>query len=264
MVERRRAANIERRRAANIRCEKARRFAVTPVGNGLHGRASRLRATTKTIVNTDAVEECRQKFLRFFPKAFQDQKYLEWERNYKTDAHSRWAEELGRDAFKNLLFRGRYQEVAQIAVSIESRTNLLFSFEKMAIRDAVRSISGACTFSVALYEFLYGKIEFDEWCFNLAKLPRKKTRVLSWPIATVFPFLAMPAEHIFLKPNVTRKAAASYGYPFRYKSTPSKDVYEDLLKFAGVLKKSLADLQPRDMIDIQSFIWVLGSDEYDE
>jgi len=32
----------------------------------------------------------------------------------------------------------RFQEIATTAVSIESRTNLLFSFEKMAIRDAIK------------------------------------------------------------------------------------------------------------------------------
>jgi hypothetical protein len=26
----------------------------------------------------------------------------------------------------------------------------------------------------------------------------------------------------------------------------------------------LADMRPRDMIDIQSFLWVQGSDEYEE
>jgi hypothetical protein len=26
----------------------------------------------------------------------------------------------------------------------------------------------------------------------------------------------------------------------------------------------VTDLRPRDMIDIQSFIWVLGSDEYED
>lgn len=155
-------------------------------------------------------------------------------------------------------------EVAEIAVSIESRTNLLFSFEKMAIRDAVRSISGAAEFSVGLYEFLHGKIVFDEWCSRLAKLPRKKTRVLSWPIATVFPFLAMPEKHIFLKPKVTREAARVYEFPFQYKAAPSTDIYEGLLRFASKLKNDLTDLQPRDMVDIQSFIWVLGSEEYNE
>jgi len=56
----------------------------------------------------------------------------------------------------------------------------------------------------------------------------------------------------------------AYGHPFRYQSIPSRYVYDNLLQFGAALEKSLADLQPRDMIDIQSFIWVLGSDEYDE
>jgi hypothetical protein len=134
----------------------------------------------------------------------------------------------------------------------------------MAIRDAVKSIAGACAFSVGLYEFLYGEIGFEEWCARLATLPRKKTRVLSWPIATVFPFLALPQEHIFLKPLVTREAARVYGFPFEYEAGPSNPVYASLLKFGAVLNEDLADLQPRDLIDIQSFIWVLGSEEYDE
>jgi len=33
---------------------------------------------------------------------------------------------------------------------------------------------------------------------------------------------------------------------------------------AEVVRKNLRDLRPRDMIDLQSFIWVLGSDEYEE
>ena len=31
-----------------------------------------------------------------------------------------------------------------------------------------------------------------------------------------------------------------------------------------MVRNEVADLRPRDMIDIQSFIWVLGSDEYDD
>jgi hypothetical protein len=37
-----------------------------------------------------------------------------------------------------------------------------------------------------------------------------------------------------------------------------------LLDFAGRVREDLADLKPRDLIDIQSFLWVLGSDEYEE
>ena len=68
--------------------------------------------------------------------------------------------------------------------------------------------------------------------------------------------------HIFLKPTVTRLASRSYGFDFRYASKPSSPVYANLLEFAGLVRRDLRDLRPRDMIDIQSFIWVQGSEEY--
>jgi hypothetical protein len=37
-----------------------------------------------------------------------------------------------------------------------------------------------------------------------------------------------------------------------------------LLEFASLVRGDLSDLRPRDMIDIQSFMWVQGSDEYKE
>jgi hypothetical protein len=88
--------------------------------------------------------------------------------------------------------------------------------------------------------------------------------VMTWPVATVFPFIARPAEHIFLKPNVTRIAAREYGFPFAYKSQVSWETYQSLLNFAETLRSDLKDMAPKDMIDIQSFIWTLGSDEYEE
>src|SRR4051812_13513400 len=89
---------------------------------------------------------CRRKFLRFFPGGFQDETYLDWERNYKWEAHERWNATLNRETFRDLIRSGNYQEAARRAVTLESRTNLLFSFEKMALRDAVKSAAGARAF----------------------------------------------------------------------------------------------------------------------
>jgi len=36
------------------------------------------------------------------------------------------------------------------------------------------------------------------------------------------------------------------------------------IEFAETVRCNLADLEPQDMIDLQSFIWVQGSSEYDE
>jgi len=207
---------------------------------------------------------CRRKFLRYFKGGFRDETYFEWERNYKERAHQQWLEILHCSNFKALL--ARPAEIAAHAVRIESRTNLLFSFEKMALRDAVKSPAGAKLFAHGLYDFLHGsggdQSRFENWCDTVAKLPRRRTRVLTWPLVTVWGFIAQPGRHIFLKPNVTRRAAGAYGYDFRYESKPSWSIYRNLLDFAETIHRDNRDLRPRDMIDLQSFIWVQGSDEY--
>ena len=219
----------------------------------------------KAAQSPDALR-CRKKFLRYFPKGFYDEKYISWERGYKWNAHEQWDEALNRTAFRALLQAERFAEICALAVRIESRTNLLFSFEKMALRDAVKPPEGARNFAEGLYEFLHGraKIEtkFNRWCERIADLPRKGRRVLTHPVATVFGFIAEPETHIFLKPNVTRQAAREYGFDLYYNSQPSWETYASILEFAETVRRDLADLQPRDMMDIQSFMWVQGSSEY--
>jgi hypothetical protein len=118
-----------------------------------------------------------------------------------------------------------------------------------------------------LYEFLHapgdGEKKFNAWIEAVNRLPRRQTRVLTWPLVTVFGFIAQPDLHLFLKPNVTRRAAEAYGFDFQYRSRPSWETYENLHAFTRAIRRDVRDLRPRDMIDLQSFIWVQGSEEYD-
>jgi hypothetical protein len=209
------------------------------------------------------IKRARRKFLSYFPDGFADEDYVE--RGYKWDAHCQWREALGQSTFKSLLRQRRYEEIAMRALRIEGRTNLIFSFEKMALRDGVKG-QGAEIFAKALYAFLYGRgaleRRFEAWIAALARLPRKQTRVLTWPVVTVFGFLADPNTHLFIKPNVMRRAAAEMGLRFDYKSRPNWQTYQNALELGAQLKRELRDLRPKDMIDLQSFIWVQGSDEY--
>ena len=211
---------------------------------------------------------CRRKFLRFFRKGFRDDTYLAWERDYKWETHQRWEEALNRKEFPRLLEKGEYAEIAARAIRTEqrSRHSMIFSFEKMALRDAVKSAAGARAFATGLYDFLHGhgsdEARFDAWCETIAGLPRKQTRVLTWPLVTVFGFIAQPDRHVFLKPTVTKIAAQKYGFDFRYESKPNWETYASLLDFTETIRRDLRDLKPRDLIDLQSFIWVQGSDEY--
>ena len=233
---------------------------------GLDGASGRRAVCNRSGVVPAAAERCRRRFLRFFPNGFADETYLDWERNYKAAAHDRWQQELNRSTLRTLLAAADVAEIGARAIRIESRTNLLFSFEKMALRDAVRTADGARLMACGLSDLLHGtggvRLRFERWCEAIASLPRRQTRVLTWPIVTVFPFIAQPDRHIFLKPNVTRIAAARYGFEFPYLSRPNWQTYTSLLDLADTVLEDLADLGPRDMIDVQSFLWVQGSNEY--
>lgn len=221
----------------------------------------------KTGTLTKQAAACRKKFLYYFPGGFNNRKYHAWERDYKWNAHVRWENELGKNEYKKLLDAKRYHEIANRAVNIETKTNLLFSFEKMALRDAVKPAEGAELFATGLYNYLHaGKFNhkiYDEFSKMLSSLPRKQTRVHTWPLQTVFGFIAKPQQHIFLKPRVTQTAANNYDFEFLYRSKPNWETYQSLIGFAEKVRKDNADLKPVDYIDLQSFIWVNGSDEYD-
>jgi hypothetical protein len=212
------------------------------------------------------IARCRRKFLRIFPRGFRDENYLAWERGYKWDAHREWDRILGRAEFRRLLSQKDFAEIAARAVKIESGRSFLFSFEKMALRDAVRSAEGARVFATGLFAFLHGagspEARFAEWCACVGSLPRRQTRVLTWPLVTVFGFIARPDRHIFLKPNTTKDAARRCGFDFHYVSKPNWATYAEYLDFAAQTRAALQDMRPRDLIDIQSFLWVQGSDEY--
>lgn len=191
---------------------------------------------------------------------------MDWERGYKWKAHQEWNAALPEATFRQLIADRKYSDIAARANRIESRTHLLFSFEKMALRDAVRTPAGAKMFALALCDFLHGdgpmQNRFDNWVGAVAHLPRIKTRVLTWPVITVFGFIAQPNMHFFFKPMVTREAARRYGKEMAYTPRPSWTIYKALLDFVATVRADLRDLQPRDLIDLQSFLWVQGSDEY--
>jgi hypothetical protein len=241
-----------------------------PAGDG-HLRRIETRSPPSSLVPkflrpAGAMEKAKRKFLRVFPGGFRDETYLAWERDYKWEAHKEWEEHLNPAAFRAQLLDGAYQDIAARAVKIESGRSLLFSFEKMALRDAVRGEAGARRFSEGLYAFLHGsgplEQRFPAWVSAIEGLPRKQTRVLTWPLVTVFGFIAQPDQHIFLKPNTTKEAARKIGLPFDYVSRPNWATYRNYLDLAAAVRREIRGMRPRDMIDIQSFLWVQDSDEY--
>lgn len=211
-------------------------------------------------------EAAVERFLSIFPQGFHDPRYMESERNYKWGAHELWIEALGKSEFDRLLSVEEYDEITRRASQVEGRTNLLAVFEKAALHDAVKGSEAAKHFACGLYDLIHGADAFEprfkRFVQVLDGLPQPKTQVAKWPIATIFPFLALPGEHLFLKPNVTQQAAKRRAFSLNYDPRPNWLTYSCLLKFGQILMEDLAELEPRDMIDIQSFIWVTGEGSY--
>ena len=252
--------------AGMARAQPKRASPASKAASSTRRKRGTYRAPGAPLAPTRQALRARRKFLRIFPSGFRDADYVDLERAYKWNAHLAWEEALGAPKFAALLAAGRYADIASAAIRIESRTNLLFSFEKMALRDAVRAPAAAQAFATALYELLYGTAgmaeRFTRWVEAIDALPRRQTRVLTWPLVTVFGFIARPDVHFFFKPTVTREAARRYGVDLPYASRPTAEIYQSLLAFVARVRGDIADLRPRDMIDLQSFLWVQGSDEY--
>lgn len=223
---------------------------------------------TKTSeLNQRALARHRKRFLRFFPDGFKDQRHIDWEVTYKMIAHDLWVELLNEDQYKALLRSRDFDEIVNRALRVEAKTNFLFSFEKMALRDGVKTKDGARIFSEGLFQLLHErgplKERFVQWIVSIGELPRKKSRVLSWPVVTLFPFVAQPTKHILLKPTAMRNAAFELGYELDYSSKPNFQTYDRLLHLSELIKIELADLKPNKHLDTQSFLYVIGSAEYE-
>jgi hypothetical protein len=192
-----------------------------------------------------------QQFLKFFPGGFHSAEYLNGERDYKEGAKTKLEVSV---PLELALHQTGYGEAV---LSAFRSTNLLSPFEKARVQDVLRSnnadevVQAAAAFTINCDKNSLARLEAALKPYECAK----------WTVATYLPFFWRPEQHMFLKPEVTKDYAARVGHPLAtvYDARLDYDVYCSLLDLAKQSEDALRDLQPRDRIDIQSFIWVVGA-----
>lgn len=191
------------------------------------------------------------RFLEFMPGGFEGERNLAQEREYKVKAHQVLTETLP--------IERALEATPEDADSIRRAPvwiNLLSPYEMMHLKEVMERPEGPA-FLRAAARFAMGDYGPAGSAMDQAVIKYGRQ---SWPKVTYFPFLWSPAEHMFLKPTVTRDFAERIGHPFQheYQTDTSADVYLSLLDLARTTKAAIAALKPKDFIDVQSFIYVVG------
>jgi hypothetical protein len=216
------------------------------------------RIKRQAAVTTRPHEKLVAEFLWVFPEGFRGSAYAVKERDAKLKAHELATWELSETRLEAAIASGRFEDVVNAALEVMGATNLVSPSEKAALRDALAKQEAREKFSVLLVDLLHGTRPFQALFEAFADF-LVAAKVASWPTATYFPFILHPKEHMFLEPGVTQRAAAAYGFKLDYEARVNWRTYEQLLAFSRKLEKSLAPLQPADMLDIQSFVAVVGT-----
>lgn len=192
----------------------------------------------------------RARFLHWFASGFSSPAYLADERTYKLKAK----EELEKTTPLEKAATGSGH--GEAVLRAYRATNLLYPIEKTRMQGLLRGPEGD-DFVRAAARFALGEGKPALKTMETLLRPHDNAK---WTVVTYLPYLWQPAEHIFLKPEVTKDFASRVGHSLAHSYTADLDyaVYEDLLDMAGAIRQSILDLQPRDMIDIQSVIWVVG------
>jgi len=199
-------------------------------------------------------EGALDRFLGIFAEGFEDPGYFAHERAYKDKARAKLLATLSPEAAAESTGQG------EAILAVFRATNLLSAFEQMRVQDVLRG-PNADAFIRATGRFTLTGDALSLKAMEAALTPHDAA---TWPVVTYLPYLWAPDRHMFLKPTVTHDFARRVGHPFRdaYESGIGIKVYESMLDLAERTEVAITDLAPRDRIDLQSFIWVVGA--YDE
>lgn len=202
-------------------------------------------------------ETSKEMFLKDYPDGFYDPAYLKGERNHKVAAHELALSLIGPEQLKALLSQKDYEEISKRALKVVTATNLISPNEKLALKNGLKDPESRELFSENLYQLLYGKEDVKERFIAFART-LEAIKAAKWTTLSYFLFIVFPEKYIFIKPIVTEPAAEISAFEINYRPDLNWRTYKSVLDFSEYFWSELKDLKPRDMIDIQSFMWRIG------
>jgi len=194
-------------------------------------------------------------FTELYPEGFSDGSYIETERDYKVSAVKKARDLLSRKNMGDLLKNSQYTEVYRISKALVSQTNLIFSFEQIKLGALPKSSHE--DFSKLLFELLHTQDDYPSKLESFGDF-LSNFDAGKWTITSYFGFLHDPENNAFVKPRAVQHAAKALHTDIQYESHPNARTYGNILQLYKEVKACLEErgFHPRDMIDVQGFLWI--------
>lgn len=187
-----------------------------------------------------------------------DPRFAQDEIDYKRVAVAKAAELLGWETLRQLLVSGDVEGFIARLEKVGKSTNLLYT---QAPRRGDLGILyhpslDKRSYCDAMLDLLYGQGSSAE------RLERYITYVIQhrlpnkWATPTYFLFLCHPESEMVIKPEATRWLLEFFGMGRVWRGAPHPSVYGAALRLAHTLREELGPCGVRDMIDLQSIVWV--------
>jgi hypothetical protein len=229
-------------------------------------KAAKAKAARPLVVAFPSFDAQVRWFETFFPGGFEGDRFVSEERGspaakgkkgYKTAAIKLAREQLSPER----LASATPEETFEVAKKLLGFTNLVFPMEG-PIPFSTMKEEDRSAFVAALGELLHGGgahgPRFEKFAGSIRLWDAAgQGRKVTWPLATLLQALYAPEQHIFVKPTVFEQQALILNLSADKHAPVTSTIYERFLEVARKTSERLvaAGHQPRDLMDVYSFIW---------
>ncbi|MBK9235718.1 MAG: hypothetical protein IPO19_06525 [Rhodoferax sp.] len=209
------------------------------------------------------IAQAKLRLQELFPGGLHGEKMKKHERGFK-DALRQLASDLyAAPTLHNLMQAGQYAEVVERAYSLVKQSSNSFPapFEKMAFGNGIKDHARQREFAEAFCAWVLPE-QPTQPAFEVFATELRHLGCAKWPILTAYRFLLHPQTDVLIKPANLANAAEMARFEINYRSELNWLTYFSVMDFYEYMRKGIVDLDPKDNIDVQNFIWCIDPDQY--
>jgi hypothetical protein len=189
---------------------------------------------------------------------FADPRFVQDEVAYKQATIAKAKTLLSQAELERLIAETQFDEFIKRLEQIGRNNNLLYQSVPLSGHLSVlyQPNLDKPAFCRAMLDLLYGEGPAHVRLTRYADFVKANNLPNKWTLPTYFLFICHPDTEMFVKPRTTKWFLEFVGGPPAFTSVPTPPTYVTVKQCAQLLKDGLQQFGPRDMVDIQSLIWV--------